>query len=113
MARTLYICYFGVREPLVNYRSHGAAAHRNVGDMERGMGLFYEKAFAVGGDVLRLRRRALGNYNRVLAGSYFRAGQYGDFFRTAAKSIWYRPSGIGYFAAFPLRRFRKQRIDTD
>jgi GT2 family glycosyltransferase len=44
-----------VPEPLVNYRSHAAAAHRNVRDMEKGMGLFYEKAFAEGGDVLRLR----------------------------------------------------------
>jgi glycosyltransferase involved in cell wall biosynthesis len=93
-----------VAEPLVNYRSHGAAAHRNVREMERGMGLFYEKAFFEGGDVLRLRRRALGNYYRVLAGSYFRAGQYCDFLRTAARSIWYRPSGIGYFATFPMRR---------
>ncbi len=103
-----------VREPLVNYRSHGAAAHRNVREMERGMGLFYEKAFAEGGPkVAALRRRALGNYNRVLAGSYFRAGKYGDFLRTAAKSVWYRPAGIWYFAAFPLRRFGKQRMNTD
>lgn len=103
-----------VREPLVNYRSHRAAAHRNVREMERGMGLFYEKAFAEGGpEVAGLRRRALGNYNRVLAGSYFRAGRYGDFLRTAVKSVWYRPAGIGYFAAFPLRRFGKQRMNTD
>lgn len=99
-----------VREPLVSYRSHGAAAHRNVREMERGMGIFYEKAFAEGGpEVARLRRRALGNYNRVLAGSYFRAGKYGDFLRTAAKSVWYRPAGVGYFAAFPLRRFSGSR----
>ncbi|MBX3298113.1 MAG: glycosyltransferase [Acidobacteria bacterium] len=96
-----------VREPLVNYRSHGAAAHRNVREMERGMGLFYQKAFADGGpEVAALRRRALGNYNRVLAGSYFRSGKYVDFLRTAAKSVWYRPAGIGYFAAFPCRRLR-------
>ena len=93
-----------VPEPLVNYRSHAAAAHRNVRDMEEGMGLFYEKAFAEGGNVLRLKARALGNYHRVLAGSYFRSGGYGDFLRHAAKSVWHRPSGIGYFAAFPLRR---------
>lgn len=97
-----------VPEPLVSYRSHGAAAHRNVREMERGMGLFYEKAFAEAGpEVAALRRRALGNYNRVLAGSYFLAGKYGDFLRTAAKSVWYRPAGIGYFAAFPLRRLGK------
>lgn len=103
-----------VREPLVNYRSHPAAAHRNVREMERGMGLFYEKAFAEGGpEILRLRRRALGNYNRILAGSYFQAGQYGDFLRTAAKSVWYRPAAIGYFAAFPFRKFSKLRMKTN
>jgi glycosyltransferase involved in cell wall biosynthesis len=99
-----------VPEPLVNYRSHPAAAHRNVGEMERGMGLFYEKAFAAGGpEVLRLRRRALGNFYRILAGSYFHAGQHRDFLRTAAKSVWFRPAGVGYFAAFPVRRLFGQR----
>ncbi len=98
-----------VPEPLVNYRIHGAAAHRNVREMERGMGLFYEKAFADGDKQVRsLRPRALGNYHRVLAGSYFRSGSYIDFIRHALKSIWYRPSGIGYFAAFPMRRFAQQ-----
>lgn len=97
-----------VQESLVNYRSHGAAAHRNVEEMERGMGLFYEKAFAEEDpEVMALRRRALGNYNRVLAGSYFRSDQYLDFLRTAAKSLWFRPSGVWYFAAFPIRRAKR------
>jgi glycosyltransferase involved in cell wall biosynthesis len=93
-----------VAEPLVNYRSHRNAAHHNVREMERGMTLFYQKAFAEPEAPKGLRRRSLGNFNRILAGSYFQAGQYGDFLRTAAKSLWYRPSGIGYFAAFPLRK---------
>ena len=98
-----------VPEPLVNYRSHGAAAHRNVAEMERGMGRFYEKAFDTDDpNVLALKRRAMGNYHRVLAGSYFRAGQYSDFARHAMKSIGYRPSNLGYFAKFPLRRLRRQ-----
>jgi len=101
-----------VPEPLVNYRSHSTSAHRNVKEMERGMTLFYEKAFAADAIGRNLRRRALGNFNRVLAGSYFRAGQYGDFLRMAAKSIWYRPAGIGYFAAFPLRMLKKQRTNS-
>jgi glycosyltransferase involved in cell wall biosynthesis len=96
-----------VPEPLVNYRSHAAAAHHNVREMERGMSLFYEKAFRDGGEVMRLRRRAMGNFRLVLAGSYFRSGMYNDFLRNAALSIWFRPSRIAYFAAFPLRRLRK------
>lgn len=102
-----------VPEPLVNYRSHSAAAHRSVKAMEAGMKLFYEKAFGEGGDVLRLKNRSLGNYHKVLAGSYFQSGSYADFARHTVKSIWYRPSGIGYFAGFPLRRFQKQRNNTD
>ena len=102
-----------VPEPLVNYRSHLAAAHHNVREMEQGMGLFYEKAFAEGGDVVRLRRRAMGNFHRVLAGSYFHAGDFRQFAKHAALSLWNRPSGIRYFAGFPLRRMGKQRMDTD
>ena len=93
-----------VREALVNYRSHNAAAHRNVGEMERGMARFYEKAFAAG-DAPHLRNRAYGNFYRVLSGSYFQSGDYGGFVRNAVKSIWARPANLAYFLKFPLRRF--------
>lgn len=99
-----------VREPLVNYRIHGAAAHRNVAEMERGMGLFYDKAFSKGdAEVNRLRSRAVGNYHRVIAGSYFHAGEYGRFFRHAARSVLTRPANLGYFLGFPFRRLRAGR----
>lgn len=97
-----------VAEPLVKYRGHAAAAHHNVREMEHGMALFYKKAFAVGGDILRLKRRAMGNFHRVLAGSYFRAGMYRDFARNAALSIWNRPSGVGYFLKYPLRKIGRK-----
>jgi glycosyltransferase involved in cell wall biosynthesis len=99
-----------VREALIDYRSHSSAAHRNVAEMERGMARFYEKAFADGGpDVQKLKRRSYGNFYRVVSGSYFQAGEIGNFLRTAAKSIWYRPAGIAYFAAFPFRRFARRK----
>lgn len=95
-----------VAEPLVNYRIHGAAAHRNVEEMERGMALFYEKAFATDDEnILRLRRRALGNYHKVMAGSFWYAGRLGKFAEHAIKSIWKRPSNLVHFANFPVRRF--------
>jgi glycosyltransferase involved in cell wall biosynthesis len=97
-----------VPEVLVDYRSLGANAHGNVAEMELGMGRFYVKAFAVGGDVIKLKRRAYGNFHSVLAGSYFYAGQYRDFARHAALSIWNRPSKIGHFAGFPIRRLRRE-----
>jgi hypothetical protein len=95
-----------VPEPLVNYRSHGGAAHRNVHEMERGMSLFYQKAFATDESTSRLRRRSLGNYHRILAGSYFHAGEYRNFAKNTIKSLWYRPSGIGYFLKFPGRKLQ-------
>lgn len=97
-----------VPEPLVNYRSHDAAAHRNVENMEQGMLVFYEKAFAEP-DVASLRRRAYGNFHRVMAGSYFRVGQYRKFASHAVKSIWMRPANLGYFIEFPQRRARVKR----
>ena len=95
-----------VAEPLVNYRYHNAAAHRNVENMERGMLIFYEKAFATNDpEILKLRRRAYGNFHRVLAGSYLHSGHMGKFFSHAAKSIWMRPANLEYFLRFPMRRF--------
>lgn len=96
-----------VPEPLVNYRSHSAAAHRNVENMECGMAMFYEKAFDTNDPkILRFRRRALGNYHKVMSGSYFQAGRPKKFLVHAVQSIVYRPANIGYFLAFPLRRLR-------
>lgn len=95
-----------VPEPLVNYRIHSDAAHNNVYEMERGVRHFYEKAFADGGEVLKLRRRAYGNSHRILAGSYFAAGNYSAFVRHAFQSIWHRPSALAYFLGFPARRLK-------
>ena len=99
-----------VPEPLVNYRSHSRAAHRNVAEMERGMRRFYEKAFSTQDEsVLALRKRAYGNFHKVMAGSYFRDGNYGQFSRHAVRSIFMRPGNLGYFLKFPLRRFLSVR----
>ena len=85
-----------VPEPLVNYRIHGAAAHRNVSEMERGMSHFYKKAFA-DPTVAHLRRRAYGNFHKVMAGSYFHSGEYRKFISHSIKSIWMRPWNLGHF----------------
>lgn len=96
-----------VAEPLVNYRIHGAAAHHNVDNMERGMAMFYEKAFDTDDErVLALKDRALGNYHKVMSGSYFQSGRFGKFASHAIRSIAHRPANIGYFLSYPLRRFK-------
>ena len=98
-----------VPEPLVNYRSHPGAAHHNVREMERGMGLFYKKAFAdPDPHVQSLKGRSYSNYHRVLAGSYFASADYPSFLRHTLLSLRHQPSQIGYFLQFPLRRFSKR-----
>ncbi|HEY6802460.1 MAG TPA: glycosyltransferase family A protein [Pyrinomonadaceae bacterium] len=99
-----------VAEPLVNYRNHTAGAHHNVQNMERGMLLFYEKAFATDDrEILKLRRRAYGDFHKVMSGSYFHSRQLGKFLSHAASSIWMRPANLGYFLQFPLRKFVSSR----
>ena len=93
-----------VAEELVNYRIHGSGAHQNVREMERGMTRFYEKAFA-DPEVAHLRRRAYGNFHKVMAGSYFSSGEYGKFLLHSLNSIWMRPENLKYFLAFPSRKF--------
>jgi glycosyltransferase involved in cell wall biosynthesis len=94
-----------VAEPLINYRNHKAASHRNVDNMERGMLLFYEKAFATDDpEILKLRRRAYGNFHKVMAGSYFHSGRIGKFCAHASKSIWMRPRNLEYFLRYPMRK---------
>ena len=96
-----------VAEPLLRYRIHGNNMHSNVQRMEREMTLFYKKAFADPDQrIQKLRRRAMGNFYRILAGSYFQSGQYADFARSSFKSLWNRPSQLGYFMKFPLRRLK-------
>lgn len=96
-----------VPEPLINYRSHQDAAHHNIENMERGMAMFYKKAFATDDPcVLALRSKALGNYHKIMSGSYFRAGRYAKFASHAIRSIAYRPGTIGHFLSYPLRRLQ-------
>jgi len=98
-----------VAEPLVNYRNHSGAAHLNIENMERGMLLFYEKAFATDDpEILKLRRRAYGNFHKVMAGSYLHAGNLRKFLSHAAKSICMRPANLEYFLRFPTRRLGRR-----
>ena len=96
-----------VPEALVNYRIHGAAAHRNVRDMEHGMSLFYEKAFA-DPEVAHLRRRAYGNFHKVMAGSYLHAGDGKSFVSHTIKSLTMYPGNFAYFASFPFRLLKRR-----
>ncbi|MFZ1702568.1 MAG: glycosyltransferase family 2 protein [Pyrinomonadaceae bacterium] len=100
-----------VSEPLVQYRIHNSNMHGNVGAMEHDMVLAMKNAFADGaapnGGV------GFGNVYKTLAGSYFRSGQFGSFLRTAALGLYYRPSNLSYFAAFPMRKLKRASKEAD
>lgn len=97
-----------VAEPLVNYRNHGKNAHLDVGRMEHSTLIAWAKAFdTTDKNVRRIRRRSYGNLYKVLAGSFLQSGQYGGFVRNLIKSLWFRPSFIGYYLTVPFKRYRK------
>jgi glycosyltransferase involved in cell wall biosynthesis len=99
-------CKIGfVPENLVLYRLHGSNMHANIKSMERDMMLGYKKAFTNGAKANR--GECYGNLHRSLAGSYFRSGDYAEFAKHAVKSVWHKPTGIGYFLRFPLRRLHQ------
>jgi glycosyltransferase involved in cell wall biosynthesis len=95
------------REPLVNYRQHGTNMHGNIRAMEHDMLLGYEKAFANGAS--GNRRECYSNLHKTLSGSYFRSRNYGKCIGHAIKSVWLRPSKIGYFLSFPIRNASNSR----
>lgn len=105
--RASRVCRIGVvDEPLLYYRQHGRGGHTNIRRMETAMHIGFAKAFSSDRDVLGIRKECYAKLNLILAGSYFRAGQYRDFARTALKSVTSRPTNLGYFLKFPLRRLR-------
>lgn len=98
-----------VPEILMKYRVHDSNMHSNIPRMEREMMIGYKKAFSETSDkVQSIKRTAYGNLHQVLAGSYFRAGQYSAFAKHALRSIRLTPTNFIYFASFPLRFLRRK-----
>jgi glycosyltransferase involved in cell wall biosynthesis len=94
-----------VPEVLVEYRSHGVNASKNIREMERSTLIAWEKVFTTNDEAIRrLRRRSYGNLHKVLAGSYLHKREYVGFIRNVLKSLWYRPSYFAYYLALPIRR---------
>lgn len=84
-----------VPEILLKYRVHDSNMHGNVGVMERDMTRAFDKAFSDGNR--EHYDEAHGNLYKNLAGSYFHAGDYGAFVRTAVLCVRYQPANIMYF----------------
>ncbi len=96
-----------IPEVLVKYRIHSISMHHNIDLMEHDMMIAFEKAFSQHTNVSA--KKCYGNLYRMLAGSYFHAGNYSKFIRYTLKSLITNPAEIGYFLSYPLRQIKRGR----
>jgi len=96
--------------PLATYRQHGANMSRDAGLLERDSLRVLEKGFdmpCLGDSITKRRRAAFARNYMVLAGTYFHAGCYGDFFRCAARAVAMDVRQFSRLAAFPRRALKR------
>ena len=95
-----------VREPLVLYRQHASAMHRDVGRFQRDMIHAFSKMFAdpAASEVHALRRRCYGNLYTTISGSYLYAGDWHACLAWAIRGITTYPPCLAYYAQLPMRR---------
>jgi len=103
--RCARICKVGfVAEILMKYREHQSNAHLNIRRMEKAILGAFDKSFSEPTPELQsIRNACYGKIHSVLAGSYFRAGQYGDFLKHALRSLRLSPAILGRYVMFPFR----------
>lgn len=98
-----------VAEVLMEYRIHGNNNHLNISRMERAIIGAFDKVFSEYPEELApIRKECYGRIHTVLAGSYFRAGQYGSFLRHAAKSLSIAPKNSLRYLGFPFRVWQRR-----
>jgi hypothetical protein len=96
-------------EPLVTYRQHDQNMSQNVRLLEHDSVRLLHKAMEHPTTPLALRRKRARIFGRnwmVLAGSYFKAGQYQDFLRCAVLAIQRDPSQAARLLGYPIRRIQ-------
>ncbi len=98
-------------EPLIYYRQHGGNMHRGNRVTESDMRLVLGKAFAckLPPECARLRRRAYANLYRMLAGSYWHAGQQFAALRCGLQSLASHPGSAIELATGTWRIIRPRR----
>jgi glycosyltransferase involved in cell wall biosynthesis len=103
-----------VPELLVHYRNHGGNGHLNIRRMERAMLLGYSKIFSKDTSVdSRIRRSCYANLHAMLAGSFFRSGDYRKFMEHSCKGLLRNPLTIPRYLGYPIRVFRRKLVDHD
>lgn len=97
-------------EPLVLYRQHGSAMHRNVEGFEHDMLRAFEAMFEddAAREVHPLKRRCYGRLYLTFAGSYLHARgiRKSLHYLWAGLSSW--PGGVAYVVAMPFRWLRRR-----
>lgn len=85
-----------VAEPLLYYRQHSGAMHRQIGLMEKDMSRVLTKAFAsaLPVEMARLKRRSFGNLYRTLSGSYYHSRDLRNALRCGIKSFTWNPGNL-------------------
>jgi hypothetical protein len=79
---------------------------RNVRALESESTYLLERALAAQQRPAAFRRRVRARNYMVVAGSYFRAGAYGQFIRCAAESLRRDPLQARRLLGYPLRKLR-------
>lgn len=99
-----------IDEPLVYYRLHGDNMSRNIDVLEKDSLRVLEKGFAfpdLPPGLRATRRTALARNYTVLAGSYFHAHSYRNWFRCTLRALALDPRQVSYMLAFPARALRR------
>lgn len=98
-----------VSDILVDYRNHGNNGHLKIPRFERSMLLAFDKTFKNNSpEIQKLKNKAYGNLHKILAGSFYQAGNAKKFAAHSLKSLQKNPANILYFAEFPIRKFRRK-----
>jgi len=98
-----------VPEPLVSYRQHASAMHRNVELFERDMLCAFSRMFEdpAAASIHSLKRRCYSNLYVMLAGAYFQTGRWDRSLAYAWRSLVTWPRNAAALASFPFRRLRR------
>ena len=105
-------CAYEIRivpEPLVSYRQHPSAMHRNVELFERDMLRAFSRMFndPAAAAIHPLRRQCYSNLYVMVSGAYFHAGRWDRSLAYAWRSLLAWPRNTVALASFPLRRLSR------
>jgi glycosyltransferase involved in cell wall biosynthesis len=99
-----------VASPLVYYRLHPTAMHRNLDVFEHDMLLAVERMFddPAASEVHQYRRTCYGNLYLTLSGSFLYGGRWARSLKYATLGLLKKPTSICFLATWPFRFLRRR-----